>query len=97
MGININIKKVKEEEEETMKKKILALVVASLMILAITGCSSKDGEAADTGAAGGDDVIKIGVLEDLSGDFSLVGQQKLHAAELAVEEINEAGGLLGKR
>jgi branched-chain amino acid transport system substrate-binding protein len=97
MGINIDIKKVKEEEEETMKKKILALVVASLMILAITGCSSKDGEAADTGAAGEDDVIKIGVLEDLSGDFSLVGQQKLHAAELAVEEINEAGGLLGKR
>lgn len=44
---------------------------------------------------GGD--IKIGVLEDASGDYSNVGQQKIAAAKLAVKEINDAGGLLGKQ
>lgn len=41
--------------------------------------------------------IKLGILEDRSGDFALVGIQKYHAAQLAVEEINKAGGLLGRQ
>lgn len=55
-----------------------------------------DGEAnADTGSEEGP--IKVGVLEDLSGDFSLCGTYKTHAMELAVKEINESGGLLGRQ
>lgn len=46
---------------------------------------------------GSGDVIKLGQLEDASGEFSLVGNQKIHAAQLAVSEINEAGGVLGKQ
>lgn len=45
---------------------------------------------------GDDDVIKMGVLEDRSGDFALTGIQKYHAQRLAVEEINEDGGILGQ-
>ena len=34
--------------------------------------------------------IKIGLLEDISGDLALMGMPKLHGSQLAVEEINNA-------
>ena len=40
--------------------------------------------------------IKIGVLEDQSGDFAAVTQVKVDAIELAAEEINAAGGIAGR-
>ncbi len=40
--------------------------------------------------------VKIGWLGDRTGDFSLVGVQKYAAAELAVKELNEKGGILGR-
>jgi urea transport system substrate-binding protein len=42
------------------------------------------------------DPIKVGVLEDLSGAFQGEGVSKAHCAQLAVDEINAAGGLLGR-
>lgn len=41
--------------------------------------------------------IRVGVLEDSSGDFAAAGTPKLHAVQLAVEEINARGGVLGRR
>ena len=43
------------------------------------------------------DPIKIGLLEDVSGDLALIGMPKLHGSELAVEEINKAGGIMGRK
>ena len=40
--------------------------------------------------------IKIGWLGDRTGDFSVVGVQKYNAANLAVKEINDNGGALGR-
>ena len=42
------------------------------------------------------DPIKIGVLEDQSGDFAAATMVKVHAIELAAEEINKAGGIAGR-
>jgi urea transport system substrate-binding protein len=41
--------------------------------------------------------IKIGLLEDRSGDFALYAGPKFLAAQLAVSEINKAGGVLGRQ
>ncbi len=41
--------------------------------------------------------IKIGWLGDRTGDFSVVGVQKYNAATLAVKELNDKGGLLGRQ
>ncbi len=41
--------------------------------------------------------IKIGLLEDISGDLALLGLPKLHGSQLAVEEINAAGGIMGRQ
>ncbi len=45
---------------------------------------------------GGSDGPTIGILEDRSGDFQMVGTSKWQATRLAIEEINEEGGILGE-
>ena len=67
-------------------KKYLSIILTAFMVLSL--CST---------AFAADDVIKIGMLEDLSGDFALCGTYKTHAMELAIKELNDAGGLLGKK
>lgn len=41
--------------------------------------------------------IKIGAIDDLTGEFAIVGTPRSHAYQLAVEEINAAGGVLGRK
>jgi branched-chain amino acid transport system substrate-binding protein len=43
-----------------------------------------------------DGPIRIGVLEDQSGDFAAATTVKVHAIELAAKEINDAGGIDGR-
>ena len=49
--------------------------------------------------AAADNPVKMGFIEDQSGNLSIYGIQKLHAAQLAVQEINDgftlAGGPVG--
>ncbi len=64
-------------------KKVLfvGLLVAASMLLAACG-----------GAAGGN-TIKVGGIGELTGDIPAVGASFKNAAEMAVAEINDAGGL----
>ncbi|GAA5628285.1 aliphatic amidase expression-regulating protein [Brucella sp. NBRC 12953] len=48
------------------------------------------------GAALAQDPIKIGVLEDQSGEFVVPVIGKVHAIQLATEEINAKGGIAGR-
>lgn len=73
--------------------KIFTMITSLLILTVLAAC----GGESSGGKKEEGDTIKIGILEDQSGEFSLVGIQKLHAAELAVEEINENGGILGKK
>ncbi len=41
--------------------------------------------------------LKIGLMEDISGDLAVIGLPKLHGSQLAVEEINKAGGVMGRQ
>src|SRR6056297_92550 len=59
---------------------------------ALAGCSGGGG-----GGGSESDTIKIGAFEDRSGNFSLVGTPKWRASKLAIEEINEDGGIMGKQ
>ena len=49
------------------------------------------------GALAGEDPIKIGIPVGLSGANSVVAPSVVQAAELAVMEINKAGGVLGRQ
>lgn len=87
-----------------MNRKAMAIALAATMTLALlSGCgaggsSSAAGSGSAKTSAGGDSgPIKIGYVSDLSGSSCLWGQAGLNGAKLAVEDINKAGGILGRQ
>ena len=68
-------------------KKALALLLALVMVFALAACGQKAKE----------DTIKIGYIGDLSGGTALWGNAGKFGAMEAIEEINAAGGVLGKK
>ncbi|WP_428492487.1 urea ABC transporter substrate-binding protein [Rhodopila sp.] len=71
-----------------MKRRNLLLGAATLPVL---------GALPRTARAASGEPIKIGLLEDVSGDLALFGLPKLHGSQLAVEEVNAAGGIMGRQ
>ena len=63
----------------------IGVVSVALLVLALLG-SVPQAMAADT-------VVKVGNIEPLSGPSAAVGQQGKFARDMAVEEINAAGGI----
>jgi urea transport system substrate-binding protein len=53
--------------------------------------------AASPAASGGGDTIKVGVLHSLSGTMAISEKSVVDSTLLAIEEINNAGGVLGKQ
>lgn len=54
-------------------------------------------QAPKESAAASGEVIKIGCPQPLTGTNALVGDTTVKAAQLAVKQINEAGGILGRQ
>ena len=92
-----------------MKKfnKFLSVAVASAMVMAMTGCGNTDNGSAATGtnaatesaaasdSAASGSVFKIGGIGPTTGGAAVYGLAVQHGAEIAVEEINAAGGING--
>lgn len=74
---------------------LAAAVVAAAVVLA--GCSGGKPAAEKEGASGGSEaaVIKIGTVGPLSGNAATYGQSTKHGVEIAVDEVNKAGGISG--
>ena len=78
----------------------------SLGALGLAACGGDDSGSTSEGAAtessGGEaaasgDTIKVGVLQSLSGTMSISEVAVRNSQVLAIEEINAAGGVLGKQ
>ena len=67
-----------------MIKKILLVLVALSLLIPVTACAAEE------------KTIKIGIVLELTGDLGFMGENMLNGARMAVEEINAAGGVLGK-
>ncbi|MBL1229248.1 ABC transporter substrate-binding protein [Enterococcus sp. BWB1-3] len=78
-----------------MKK--FSYLFASLFLLAACGPAATSGGGDSAGNTSDGDTIKIGMNMELSGGVSAYGNAEKEGIELAVEEINEAGGVLGKK
>ncbi|SDL12018.1 branched-chain amino acid transport system substrate-binding protein [Nonomuraea maritima] len=81
------------------------LAVAAAASLALAACGSGDTAAQQTGSAPasapasaekGDGVLTLGTLLPQTGSLAYLGPPEFAGADLAVKEINEAGGVLGK-
>ena len=57
----------------------------------------RSGIEAETGGSKGGDTIKIGVNFELSGPVASYGTSEADGIDLAIEEINAAGGIDGKQ
>nr|WP_242022879.1 urea ABC transporter substrate-binding protein [Pseudanabaena mucicola] len=55
------------------------------------------GTASPTATAASGDTIKVGILHSLSGTMAISEKSLVDATQLAIEEINKAGGVLGKQ
>jgi branched-chain amino acid transport system substrate-binding protein len=77
-----------------MTRIFLAICVITSLLFTFA-CVDKSGT--NTGSTGGGDTIKVGVYGDLTGQTSSFGQSTKNGIELAVEEINNAGGVNGKK
>jgi len=84
-------------------KKFLAIFLAVLMIVGMTACGSSQPEAESPSetpqqeetAPEGD--IVIGVLQDITGVTSTLGKMVQAGAQWAADEINDAGGINGRK
>lgn len=79
---------------KTIKMAFLSL--ASAAFLAACGNVAST-NTSSTGVAIADDTVKIGYNLELSGAVSSYGQTEKNGADLAVKEINAAGGIDGKQ
>ena len=76
-------------------KAVTFLTVAVLAVILGTGAGCRKKEAA--APKGGGDTIRIGFLGALTGDVAMFGKPTLDGMKLAAEDINAAGGIIGKK
>ncbi|MDD3396039.1 MAG: ABC transporter substrate-binding protein, partial [Acidaminococcaceae bacterium] len=68
-------------------KKALAVALAVVALGgALVGCGAKN-----------DKEIKIGLLNEMTGGNATIGTAAANGAQMAIDELNAKGGLLGKQ
>ena len=92
-------------------KSLLLLVAVLMLVSALFGCggqkdgdanqadkapSGEDGSKEDSTPGGGDNIV-IGVMVPTSGTEAQYGNDMYRSYQLAVKEINDAGGILGRK
>lgn len=83
-------------------KKVLAVILCCFMIFSLAACGGASGSSggqtsagsSTTGLAG--DPIKIGITAVMTGDRAMEGEYTKNTAAIVEEEINSAGGVLGR-
>ena len=70
-----------------MKKLISVVLLVAMCMCIMVGCGSNESAATP--------VYKIGSTGPITGDAAIYGQAVMHGAQIAVDEINAAGGING--
>src|SRR5690606_2936451 len=84
-----------QTERSRRKASILgAIAAAGAAALLLSSCSPS---GSDNGGDGGDAPITLAYTATLSGDFASYGLEMREGVDLAIEEINAAGGVLGRQ
>ena len=84
-------------------KKFVAVCLALAMMLSLVACGNNAANSGNGGntSGGGDTAeggtVKIGLVTAVTGSNSLVGEESTEGAQLAIDEINAAGGVNGQQ
>lgn len=82
-------------------KKVLSFGLAAVMAMSLAACgggnadSASSAKAPEAGAESSGDVLKLGVTGPLTGPYAAYGNAVANGVDLAVKEINAAGGVNG--
>ena len=84
-------------------KKVLSLLLAGSMVFSLAACGGSKDTAADTAntdsasasSEAGSDTFKIGATGPITGGAAIYGNAVKNGIQIAVDEINEAGGIGG--
>ena len=84
-----------------MSKWLRRLAVIAVLGLVAAACGggqepSAGGDGGESASASADGVLTIGTLLPVTGDLAFLGPPEVAGARLAVQDINAAGGVLGK-
>ncbi|RMI13187.1 ABC transporter substrate-binding protein [Cellulomonas triticagri] len=75
---------------------VQAAALAGAVALVLTACASDDGGSGEGESGGGDaSPLIVGTLLPQTGTLAYLGPPEIAGVDLAVQEINEAGGVLG--
>ena len=90
--------------------KLLSLVLCLAMLFSLAACASKDDTTTDTSSdtsdtadtadttdttSDGEKTVRLGLIGPMTGDHANYGTSTRDGAQIAVDEINEAGGVNG--
>lgn len=84
-------------------RSIAAFIAACAMAVGLTSCAvpnsgTTDGTSASgTTASDSGDTVKVGILHSQSGTMAMAEAPMIQAAQMAIDEINASGGVLGKQ
>ena len=78
--------------KKSLRKGLVALTTTAMCLTAMTGCGGSS-----TSKSGNSDVYKIGSIGPITGGAASYGNSVKHGAEIAINEINAAGGVNGKK
>lgn len=80
-----------------MEKKSLYAIIAMLAIAAVVGPIGVYYYVASTGPEQPTEPLRIGLLMPITGGGSYIAPEMLHGALSAIEDVNAAGGVLGRQ
>lgn len=85
---------------QTTRRALLSLTILGLLAACKKGTeppSGKEVQPQVSAAVAKADTIRVGLIASLTGKYSALGSEDKKAVDFAVEQLNAAGGLLGKK
>lgn len=83
--------------KKKMQKLLTVVMAIACMAFSLVGCGGAIAGANGGSAAGNGDTIKIGLVFSLTGGTAITEECMYNSAVLAIDEINKAGGINGKK
>ena len=80
-----------------MKRLVSWSIAATASLALIAGCAASPGDANKGSGSPSGETVKIGVNYELSGGVATYGKASQDGIRLAVKQVNDAGGIDGKK